>query len=165
MGNFIQGYEQRALLLGTQVTNLAQTPPNSGSSATIFTVHTGTVLVTSLAGQVSTALSGSTGAIALGSKPTGGGTEETAGIASAGVVGGAEIGTWVTGLKAITGLAGAVQASVYAGLAIGISALPFLVNPGAIEVTTSVATMTGAIDWYITYIPYQTGGYVGSGTN
>ncbi len=165
MASFIQGYEQRTLLLGSQVTNLAQTPPTSGSSATIFTVHTGTVLVTSLAGQVSTALSGTTGAIALGVKPSGGGTEETAGISSAGVVGGAEVGTWVTAIKAITGLAGAVEASIYAGLAIGISALPFLVNPGAIEVTTSVATMTGAIDWYITYVPYQTGAYVGSGTS
>lgn len=158
MANFIKGASLRELLFGAQVIKLAQIPPNSGSTATLFTVAGGAVLVTSLLGQVSTVLSGTTGAIALGTKPTAG-TEETGGISTAGVVGGAEVGAWVSASKAITGLAGAVQANVYAGNAIGICPA-FVVNAGLIEVTTSVVTMTGAIDWYISYVPLNSGASV-----
>lgn len=158
MSVIIQGYQLREIAFGVQVIKLAQTPPNSGSSATLFTVASGAVLVTSLLGHVSTALSGSTGAIALGSKPTVG-TEETAGIATAGVVGGAEIGTWISAVPLDTGLAGAIQANVHAGTVVYLGT-PFVVNPGTIEITTSVATMTGAIDWYLTYVPLVTGGTV-----
>ena len=158
MANFIQGSALRTLLLGNQVIKAAQTPPNSGSSATLFTVAGGAVLVTSLLGHVSTALSGTTGAIALGSKPTTG-TEETGGIATAGVVGGAEIGTWISAVMLDTGLAGAVQANIHAGTSVS-TGMPFVINPGTIEVTTSVATMTGAIDWYLTYVPLDTGASV-----
>ena len=37
---------------------------------------------------------------------------------------------------------------------------PFLADAGTIEVTTSVATMTGAIDWYLSYVPLDTGATV-----
>jgi hypothetical protein len=116
------------------------------------------VLVTSLLGRVSTALSGTTGAVALGSKPTVG-TEETGGIATAGVVGGAEIGTWLSVVPLDTGLAGAVQANTHAGTVVYLGT-PFVVSAGLIEVTTSVATMTGAIDWYLTYVPLDAGASV-----
>lgn len=158
MSVIIQGYQLRTLLFGHQVVNAAQTPPNSGASATLFTVAGGAVLVTSLIGRVSTVLSGTTGAIALGTKPTGG-TEETAGIATAGVVGGAEVGTLLTPL-ASSGLAGAL---VVSGKVAGNAPFlpePFAVNTGTIEVTTSVATMTGKIDWYLTYVPLDTGASV-----
>lgn len=158
MGNFIQGTQQRALLFGNQVSKLAQTPPNSGSSATLFTVSGGAVLVTMLAGKVSTVLSGTTGAIALGQTPTGG-AAATAGIATAGVVGGAAVGTWVSAVPLSTGLPGAVQANTLAGTAVGIG-LPIIVNAGIITVTTSVATMTGAIDWYLMYVPLNDGASV-----
>lgn len=151
MSTIIQGYQLRTIDLGVQVIKAAQTPPNSGASATLFTVAGGAVLVTSLLGRVTTALSGTTGALALGSKPTAG-TEETAGIATAGVVGGAEIGTWLGFPAASTGLAGALTANTHAGNAVFLPTA-FVVNAGTIEVTTSVATMTGKIDWYLTYIP------------
>jgi hypothetical protein len=35
-----------------------------------------------------------------------------------------------------------------------------VVNTGTITVTTSVATMTGAIDWYVSYVPLDTGASV-----
>ena len=159
MATFIQGTALRQMHFGNLVKKLAQVPPNSGSSATLFTVAGGMVMVTSLVGRVSTVLSGTTGAIALGTKPTVG-TEETAGISTAGVVGGAEVGSVVTAVKLTTGLAGAVQANLFAGNAIGISVIPFVVNAGIIEVTTSVATMTGAIDWYLNYVPLDDGASV-----
>lgn len=158
MGNFIQGSQLRTLLFGNQVLKAAQTPPNSGSSATLFTVAGGAVIVTSLVGRVSTVLSGTTGAIALGTKPTSG-TEETGGIATAGVVGGAEVGTMLTPL-ASSGLAGALVVSGKFAGNVPFLPNPFTVNAGTIEVTTSVATMTGAIDWYLTYVPLDTGASV-----
>lgn len=158
MASSIAGVQQRGLLFGLQVSKLAQTPPNSGASATLFTVTGGAVLVTMLAGKVSTILSGSTGAIALGQTPTGG-VAATGGIATAGVVGGAAVGTWVSAVPLTTGLPGAVQANTLGGTAVGIG-MPIIVNAGIITVTTSVATMTGAIDWYLMYVPLNDGASV-----
>jgi hypothetical protein len=158
MPDFIQGSQLRRLALGSQVINGPFTPPASGSSSTLFTVAGGAVLVTSLLGRVTTALSGTTGAISLGSHPTVG-TDEPAGIATAGVVGGAEIGTWVGPVAASTGLAGALTANIVAGNTVYATA-PFVVNAGTIEVKTTVATMTGAITWYLTYVPLDTGASV-----
>lgn len=158
MSIIIQGYQLRSLILGSQVIKKAQTPPNSGASATLFTVAGGAVLVTSMLGHVSTALSGTTGSIAIGQTPTGG-VADTGGIATAGVVGGAVVGTWVSVVMLTTGLAGAIQANILGGAAVGIGQ-PFVVSPGIITITTAVATMTGAIDWYLTYIPLDTGGSV-----
>ena len=152
MSNYVNRNSLREVTFGAIVRKAAQVPPNSGSSATIFTVAGGVVLVTSLVGRVSTVLSGSTGAIALGTKPTAG-TEETAGIATATVVGGAEAGTLIT-VGASTGLATALVVSAkLAGNVPYVANCGFLVNAGIIEVTTSTATMTGAIDWYLTYVP------------
>jgi hypothetical protein len=161
MANLVKGTSLRELLYGQVVTKKAQVPPNSGSSATLFTVSGGAVIVNLLVGRVSTALNGTTGAIALGMKPTVG-TEETAGIATAGVVGGAEIGT-ILALSATSG--GLAAALIVSGKLAGNAAFTglgseFIANTGTIEVTTSVATMTGAIDWYLTYVPLDDGAAV-----
>lgn len=158
MANFIQGTQLRTMQFGNLVKKAAQVPPNSGSSATLFTVAGGMVLVTSFTGRVSTVLSGSTGAIALGTKPTAG-TEETAGIATAGVVGGAEVGTMLT-VGASSSLATALVVSAKLAGNVPFQSLVFTVSAGTIEVTTSVATMTGAIDWYLTYVPLDDGASV-----
>lgn len=160
MTAIIQGYQLREIALGIQVLKAAQTPPNSGSSATLFTVSGGSVLVTSLLGEVSTVLSGTTGQISLGTVPTVG-TTEAAGIATATVVGGAEAGTWM-GVQSSSGLAGALAINAEpakAGFVVWLSA-PFVVPAGTISVSTTVATMTGAITWYLHYVPLDTGAAV-----
>ena len=158
MADFIQGSQLRTMNLGRQVVKKAQTPPNSGSSATLFTVAGGVVLVTSFFGRVSTALSGSTGSLALGTAPTGS-TLDVDGIATTVVVGGAEIGT-ILGPLSASGLAGAlVVGALIAGQSY-FATTPFVVNTGTITATTTVATMTGAIDWYLTYLPMDDGASV-----
>lgn len=160
MGNFIQGSQLRTLLYGNQVINKAQVPPNSGATATLFTITGGLVAVTSLIGRVTTVMSGTTGAIALGVKPAAGtGTEEKSGISTAGVIGGAEVGSIIT-VGNTAGLAAATVVNLFAGNAVFYEDAKFIVNSGVIEVTTSVATMTGAIDWYLSYIPIDTGASV-----
>lgn len=164
MGNFIQGAQLRTLLFGNQVIKAAQTPPNSGSSATLFTVAGGQVLVTSLVGRVSTVLSGTTGAISLGATPTVGASgAQVAGIAAATVVGGGEAGTAYAVVATIAGAATTLAnggASAVAGKSPFLAQSAFVVQAGVITVTTSVATMTGAIDWYLTYIPLDNGASV-----
>lgn len=159
MSVLIQGAQLRTIAFGTQVLKGPVTPPNSGSSANLYTVAGGAVLVTSLIGRVTTVMSGTTGAIALGTKPTVG-TEKTAGITTAGVIGAAEVGTILAVGQSSSGLAAALVVSVlFAGNAPYL-ATPFVVNTGSIEVTTSVATMTGAIQWYLSYVPLDTGASV-----
>lgn len=159
MASMVKGTQQRQLDYGTQITKLAQTPPNSGSTATLFTVAGGGIYVTSLVGRVSTVMSGATGAIALGTAPTVG-TANTTGIATAGVIGGAEVGTLVTPLAA-SGLGGAlvVGTSKQAGAAAFLT-FQFVVWTGTITITTSILTMTGALDWYLTYVPMSSGASV-----
>lgn len=164
MANFIQGTQLRTLLQGNQVTKVAQTPPNSGSSATLFTVAGGMVLVTSLVGRVSTVLSGTTGAISLGATPTvGAAGAQVAGIAAATVIGGGEAGAAFAVVATIAGAPTTLAnggASAVAGKSPFLAQSGFVVNAGIITVTTSVATMTGAIDWYLTYIPVDNGASV-----
>jgi hypothetical protein len=158
MSVIIQGYQLREIAMGVQVSKLAQTPPNSGATATIFTVAGGSVVVTSLIGRVKTALSGTTGTLEIGTHPTIG-TEQKAGIATAVVVGAAEAGTKLT----VQGSSGGPGALVVSGLAGGNSPFlsnPFLVDAGVIEVTVGIATMTGSIDWFLTYLPYDIGASV-----
>lgn len=159
MSSMVKGTQQRQLELGYQIIKTGLTPPNSGSTSTLFTVAGGLVLVTSLIGRVTTVMSGTTGAIALGTAPTVG-TANTAGIATAGVIGGAEVGTLVGPLSS-SGLGGGlvVGSSKQAGASVWLTT-PFVVNTGNITITTSVATMTGALSWYLTYVPYDTGASV-----
>lgn len=164
MAAYIQGVALRTLRSGLLVKKLAQVPPNSGSSATLFTVAGGMVTVTSLVGRVSTVLSGTTGAVSLGATPTvGAAGAQVAGIAAATVVGGSEAGTAFAVAATIAGAPTTLAnggASGVAGKSPFLAQSAFVVNAGIITITTSVATMTGAIDWYLTYLPLDDGASV-----
>lgn len=164
MAAYIQGIALRTLRSGLLVKKLAQTPPNSGSSATLFTVAGGMVTVTSMVGRVSTVLSGTTGAVSLGATPTvGAAGAQVAGIAAATVVGGGEAGTAFAVAATIAGAPTTLAnggASGVAGKSPFLAQSAFVVNAGIITITTSVATMTGAIDWYLTYLPLDDGASV-----
>lgn len=164
MSSMVKGSQLRLLDLGYQVVKKAQTPPNSGSSATLFTVVGGMVLVTSLVGRVSTVLSGTTGTISLGATPTVGASgAQVAGIATATVVGGGEVGATYAVAATIAGAPTTLAnggASSKSGTSPFLAQSDFVVQAGIITVTTSIATMTGAIDWYLTYIPLDTGASV-----
>lgn len=164
MATIIQGSQLRLVEYGFQVLKPGQTPPNSGSSATLFTVSGGMVLVTSLVGRVSTVLSGTTGAVSLGATPTVGASgAQVAGIASATVVGGGEVGATFAVAATIAGAPTTLAnggASAVAGKSPFLAQSAFIVQAGIITITTSVATMTGAIDWYLTYLPLDNGASV-----
>ena len=158
MSVLLHGYQLRALNYGTQVITSAKTLPAT-ATATLFTVSSGAVIVTSLLGLVSTAIASSDPAVTIGTAPTTG-TAEVAGIASSTVLSSAEVGTWIT-VQPSSGLPGALvvmASAAKAGNAVYLPA-PFVVSAGTITWTTG-ATKTGAVIWYLTYIPLDTGASV-----
>ncbi len=158
MSTIIQGYQLRTLLLGDQVIKTALTLPAS-TTGNLYTVAGGNVLVTSLLGVVTTVVQTQACTLSLGTAPTVG-TAKVAGIAAAESIESVEVGGWV-GAAASAGLAGNLAVSgagADAGNVVYV-AIPFVVAPGYITWTTS-ATNTGAMTWYLTYVPLDTGASV-----
>ena len=158
--NYYKGSAMRDSILGQIVRTGAQTFPQGGpGTQTLFTVHTGAVLVTSFFGLVTT-VPGSDPGFVVGTAPTTG-TAETNGIATT-VALTEEAGTWFSVVDTpTTSKPGALTIGAHAGnVTFGILA-PFPVSAGTITATASNA-VTGAINWYLTYIPLDEGAYVGA---
>lgn len=157
MSNFNQGFQLRAQVFGIQVLKTAQALPQTATS-TLFTVSGGSVLVTSLLGVVSTAIQNQACTLALGTVPTTG-TASSTGLATATSIINKEAGTWVAP-QASSGAGGALVVGTNAGSTVFLQAPMALVVPaGTISWTTS-ASNTGAISWYLTYVPLDTGASV-----
>jgi hypothetical protein len=154
MSNFIQGYQLRTLKYGNQVTKSAAVVPNA-SASDLFTVSGGAVLVTSLVGKVTTVFTSSSTTLNMGPAPTTG-TANAAGIHDATVLTSAAVGAWVVPLLA----SGIATAGVVAD-AIGwlSDEGSFVCDQGFITYQAS-ASNTGQIEWYLSYIPLDTGASV-----
>jgi hypothetical protein len=162
VATLLQLVQNRQLVQGAQVIKTAQVPPNSGSTANLFTVAGGMVVVTSLIARVTTVLSGTTGAVSLGTAPTAGTASHT-GICTATVIGGGEVGTKYAVVGTAAGAATTMAnggASSTAGVVPFLGMPEFIVDPGTITITTSIATMTGALSWYLSYVPVDVGASV-----
>jgi hypothetical protein len=155
MSLIIQGYQLRTLAFGSQVIKASQNLPQS-TTATLFTVSGGAVLVTSLLGLVTTVIQSTDPVLSLGTAPTTG-TAETSGIATTVSLASAEVGTWL-GVQAASGVAGALINGGHAGNAVWLPA-SFVVSAGTITWTTG-ASKTGQLKWYLTYVPLDTGASV-----
>jgi hypothetical protein len=154
MSTIIQGNDLRTLTQGVKVDRTAAVLPAT-TTANIFTVSGGRVLITSLVGTVTTATTATATTLAIGTVPTVG-TARTTALASAVAVTSREIGTQVN--PAAT-LGGALVVGADAGAASQAIAAGFIVSAGAISITTS-ATNTGAMSWSLTYIPLDNGASV-----
>ena len=157
MSAIIQGNQLRTLLFGDLVEKTSQALPNN-TTATLFTVGGGNVLVTSMFGEVTTAASSTATTVSLGLAPTTG-TAEHAGIAAAGSVTSVEIGTFVAPVPS-SGIAGTLAVGTKAGSALFGPPVPFVCPPGDITWTTSANNGTGVFTWYCTYVPLDNGAYV-----
>jgi hypothetical protein len=155
MSVIIQGAQLRTIAYGTQVTKAAANLPQT-ATATLFTVAGGAVLVTSLIGIVTTVIQSSDPVLTLGTAPTVG-TLDTDGIATSTVLTSAEVGSWVVPL-ATSGLGAAFALGTLAGQAPFLPN-PFVVSAGTITWTTG-ASKTGAMKWYLTYVPLDNGASV-----
>lgn len=158
MSVLIQGSQLRTIAFGQQVIKDAANLPQT-ATADLFTVSGGAVLVTSLIGIVTTAIAASDPELSLGTAPTTG-TAETSGIATSTVLTSAEVGTLITvgsdgGLPTdlvVMATAAKAGSTVFLGT-------PFVVSAGSITWTTG-ASKTGAIKWYLTYVPLDAGASV-----
>lgn len=162
MSVMIQGDQIRALLLGVRVTKPATTLVQN-TATDLFNVTGGLVAVTSLVGVVTTAVANTASLTAkLQFTPTGGAAADLA--AATGItndpVGTFYSWTFADGDELISQLTpGGTEAPnvTYAP----ILDTPALLPAGSLEVVVSDHDPgTGAVKWYLTYIPYDNGAAV-----
>lgn len=154
MSAIIQGYQLRTLNLGSQVIKAAAVVPNA-AAANLFTVSGGAVLVTSLFGKVTTVFTSTATTLNMGPKPTTG-TANAVGVHDATILTSAALGAWVTPLLA----SGIATAGIVAdGIGWMADGTGFVCDAGTITYQASAAN-TGQIEWYLTYIPLDSGASV-----
>jgi len=147
----VQGDQLRSILLGSRVAGSAKTVPQNATQ-TIFTVSGGRVAVTSLVGQVTTQIGGTTPSAKIVSTPT---TGTAVDVTSATAITGKEVG-------ALVAVAGTVGTALNVQNA-GAGALPtagVVIPIGTLGVNVSAADATGAIQWTLTYVPLDNGAQV-----
>lgn len=147
----ISGDQLRTLLLGTKVDRATAALPATATGA-LFNVTGGRVMITSIVGEVTTAIQAQANAIKLVATPSGSGSvNDLSGTVESNALG-------VGGLLGITGLAADAMVKSTGG---GVSNLrnPIVAAVGAIGLNTA-ATNTGSIKWSLTYIPLDNGASV-----
>lgn len=150
MTTMTQGDQVRSIQFGIRVEKATAALPATATGS-LFLVTGGRILLTSILGEVTTAIQAQANAIKLVATPTVGtvndlsGTVESNGLAAA-------------GLLSITGLAADAMVKSVGG---GISGLrnPIVVAVGAIGLNTA-ATNTGSVKWVMTYVPLDNGATV-----
>lgn len=162
MSVFPRAAELFGVHYGMLVTGGAKTLPATGTGG-IFTVNNGRVIVTTITGVVTTAIQSQATTLSVGNTPSGG-SHSTASFCATldlnGKVAGVSLAVPQAKASALisSGADGTLLWNTSSG-AQGIL-LPtgglLLVPAGTIDVTT-VATSTGAIQWSVTYLPYDTG--------
>ena len=145
----------RQIALGNVVHRAAALLPQTATQ-NIFTVSGG-IIVTSLTGRVTVVLGATVTTLTVGVTPSGGGSAQNAGLASA---------TAITSLpvNTVVSLGATVGAALVVGAAAGtpqVITTPagLYVPAGTITITTS-ASDTGSMKWDMTYVPFDDGATV-----
>jgi hypothetical protein len=150
MSVLIQGSQVRQILLGTKVDRSTATLPQTATGA-LFTVTGGRILLTSIVGEVTTAIQAQATLAKLRATPTTGTVNDLSGTVD---LASAAIGS----LLGATGLAADALVLSTGG---GVSNLrnPVVVAIGAIGLNTA-ASSTGSIKWSMTYVALDDGASV-----
>lgn len=150
MTTMVDSRQRRELLFGIQVNRAAATVPTSAADQALFTISGGRVIVTSLVGEVTTVVGGTTPSIQLLANPSAAGASVA--IASAAVVTADAVGN-LYGIGTVGGILIVLESVTPVGAA-------FVVKAGTIDLNTSAADMTGAMKWTLTYVPLDDGATV-----
>jgi hypothetical protein len=150
MTAIISGSQLRTLLLGNRVAATSYSIATETKS--LFTVSGGTVLVTSLVGLVTTAMTVAN-TIKLQANPTTGVTGDLCAATDLGTT-----DTLAGNLISFQGLKG--DSAITNVGAIQTLKAPIAVAAGAIEQVTTGTSPDGAITWVLTYIPWDDGAAV-----
>lgn len=150
MATGIPGAQHRRLLFGTKVDRSTASLPAT-TQAAIFTVTGGRVLVTSLVGEVTTAIQNQACNLKVTANPTTGTDVDVAANLN---VQAKEAGT----LLGITGLFSDALVGANAGAGV-VPRNPVVLPVGTLDLVTS-ATNTGSVKWSLTYVPLDDGASV-----
>lgn len=150
MSNYVKDIDLVLIGLGRTVQRATANLPQT-ATGNLFAVTGGRVLVTSIVGQVTTAVQAQANAVKLRATPTVGAVNDLSGTVD---INGAAVGA----LLAATGLAGDALVLSTGG---GVSMLrnPILVAVGNIGLNTA-ASSTGQVKWTLTYLAYDNGAAV-----
>lgn len=147
MGNFLDGQAARLNVLGNGPVSKA-TGTLAATTVPLFTIAGGEVLITSLYGKVTTAITGASGTYAIQVDPTAGDTDTVVTATALGA----------TDVTAGTLLGVRDQGDGTTDFAPGQFALSGLVAAaGEIELVAADASADGVIEWYATYVPLTDG--------
>ncbi len=139
-------------VLGQKVTRSAALLPQT-TQAAIFTVAGGKVLVTSLIGEVVTAMPATTNTLKVTGNPTSGtDVDWTTATSPASKEAGSVISLPVT--------AGGALVVANAGGGNAVAPTGFVAQIGTIDLVTSGSAATGTVKWTLTYVPIDTGATV-----
>lgn len=161
MSTLIQGNELRTVLFGRKV-DKAATALVQNSDNDLFTISTGRIVLTSLVGEVTTAIGANAITIKVRHTPSGGSAGD---LSAATTVTSDAAGTLYT---LTTGIAADLlsEQSPAGSEVPSVTYAPLLNNPlilpaGTIDVLASNADPDGgAVKWSITYVPYDDGAAV-----
>lgn len=150
MTTIIQGDELRTIRFGQKVDKAATTVPQN-TTADLFTISGGRVLVLGVVGEVTTVVGGTSPTLKLTANPT---TGTDVDLCTATAISADEVGT----LYAVDGVGNALE--VGSSGAVESTAKPIVVAAGAINMSTAAADATGAIKWSLLYVPLDDGASV-----
>lgn len=156
MSVLIQGSQLRALLLGVRVERATDTLPQSTDEA-IFTVSGGRVIITSLVGEVTTAIAaGTTPDLKIKYNPTAAGSDFD--LCTAVSIASDAVGQmyYIAGSVASPG---ALLVGGAVGQANPVFTAPLMLSEGDIEIDMD-ESVTGSVAWTLTYIPLDDGASV-----
>jgi hypothetical protein len=146
----IPGRDLRRLLYGDKVDRATAALPQTAAAA-IFNIVGGRVVVTSIVGEVTTAIQNQANNTKLTSNPTTGTSVDMCAVLS---IANDEVGC----LYSITGTPADAMIGTNAGL-VPAMAKSQVIPVGTIDLDCG-ASNTGSVKWAITYIPYDDGAYV-----
>ena len=152
MTAMIQGDQVRSNTLGIAVFRAAALQPAT-TTAAIFTIAGGKVLITSIVGEVVVATPATVNTLAINGTPTSG-TQVV--WASAVSTASKEAGTVIT----IAGTVGGALVVNNAGAGNPITPTGLVGQIGTITLTTTGTAATGTIKWMVTYVPLDNGASV-----
>lgn len=150
MTAMIQGDQLRALLLGIRVNRATAALPQT-TAAAIFTITGGRVLLTSIVGEVTTAIQNQANNTKLTANPTTGTSVDMCAVLS---TANDEVGC----LYSITGTPADAMIGTNAGL-VPAMAKGLILPIGTIDLDCA-ASNTGSVKWTLTYIPLDDGAAV-----
>lgn len=152
MTTIVNNTQLRALALGRKVDRATATLPAT-TDQTLFTITGGRIILTSVLGEVTTAVQAQATLAKLKSVPTTGTSKDISGTLD---LTGFEVGALISldGAALTTALSGS-----NAGAALATTRGGIFLPIGSLKLNTA-ATSTGSVKWSITYIPYDDGSTV-----